>query len=92
VAVANLLAGLGAGLLLGLLLDLPTTPAQRLVSAAGVALLLGSGAWLLLDRRLDDVAVGLLAGLLFAFGAGLLAGLVGGPRSDRLPGNRHDDR
>jgi hypothetical protein len=87
VSVATLLAGLGAGLLLGLLLDLPTTPAQRLTSGAGVAFLLGSGTWLLVDRRLGNVAVGVLAGVLLAAGAGMLTGLVtglvaSGPTSD----------
>jgi hypothetical protein len=95
VSVATLLSGLGAGLLLGLLLDLPATPAQRLTSGAGVASLLGSGTWLLLDRHLGNVAVGVLAGVLLALGAGLVTGLetgliASGPTSDRPRGIRDD--
>jgi len=86
VAFAHVLAGLGAGLLLGLLLDLPRTSAQRAVAVAGVASLLAAGTWLLLDRGLGTVAVGVLGGVLLALGTGLLSGLVGHHRSGRPPG------
>ena len=82
---ANVLAGVGAGLLLGLLLELPRTTAQRLVGVAGVASLLGAGTWLLLDRGLGTAAVSVLAGLLLALGTELVSGLVGGHRSGQPP-------
>ena len=87
---ANALVGLGAGLLLGLLLDLPTAPAQRGVAAGGVAALLAGGIWLLLDRDLDDVALALLAGLLLALGSGLVARLGSGLAASRRRDGRRD--
>ena len=95
-AIAEMLTGVGAGLLLGLLLDLAVTPTQRVVGGAGVAALLGSGTWLLLEQARGDVAVGVVAGVLLALGAGLVSGLVcglvhgptdGGSPSGRPAGN-----
>ena len=83
---ANVLAGVGAGLLLSLLLELPRTTAERLVGVAGVASLLGAGIWLLLEVGLGITAVGVLGGVLLALGTGLVSGLVGGHRSGRPPG------
>jgi len=85
VGTANALLGLGAGLLLGLLLDLPTTPAQRTVAVGGVAALLAGGVWLLLDHDLDDAALCLLAGLLLALGSGLVFRLGSGLAASRRP-------
>jgi hypothetical protein len=90
VGIANALVGLGAGLLLGLLLDLPGAPAQRGVAVGGVAALLAGGVWLLLDRDLGDVALALLAGLLLALGSGLVARLGSGLAAPRRRDGRRD--
>ena len=87
---ANALVGLGAGLLLGLLLDLPTAPAQRAVAVGGVAAVLAGGVWLLLDHDLDGAALCLLAGLLLALGSGLVFRLGSGLAAPRRPDGEGD--
>ena len=76
--IATALLGLGAGLLLGRLLELRSSPAQRLVTVGGVAAVLAGGLAVLLDHGLDDAALGVGSGLLLALATGLVTRLGAG--------------
>lgn len=76
--IAAAILGLGAGLLLGRLLELRSTPAQRLVTVGGVAAVLTGGLAVLLGHGFDDAALGVGSGLLLALATGLVTRLGAG--------------